>query len=336
MAITHVASTFDSGTANTSTTTVSKPTGLQVGDVMIAHVVMNDDTAATGPSGWTKYDDDVDGTNHFRSQVWYVVATSTQTGASNFTWTDPAGANSPMWGAISAYRGVDTSGVPIHAASQTSFTTDGATSVTGPSVTTTVTSTILHFRTVRLSGSTTIPTFTGSGSQRFQAGNHGASTSYSGTEFDAGSDTAPGTISGISITASTSPSTSFSRTIALPTLITNVSVNMPTPPDTAVAAYDATVLTGINTQAGVATATAAANNITVGVQGNITPTCAALNASVKVTANGVETATATANAPINGVHFDVPYSRTYVIGSESRGYSPAAESRLYLVDNRVS
>lgn len=279
MSITHVNTQSDSGTANTGTTTVTKPTGLQVDDLMLAFICMNDDAAATGPSGWTKYDDDVDTTNHFRSQVWYKVATSTETAATDFSWTTTAGATSPMWGAISAYRGVDTA-APINTAANSSFTTS-TNPVTGPSITTTATSTIVHYRQVRLSGSTTIPTYTGSGNQRFQAGNHGASTSYSGTSFDSGSDTAAGTITGISITCSSTPSTALSRTIALKTFA---------PPAT-------------NASAGVAAVTASALTPTLALAAAPAAGAAAATVSTKtpVVAVGVNAGVATSVVSVKQV-----------------------------------
>lgn len=69
--------------------TVTKPTGLAVGDVMIAFITSqtggtNEETH-TGPSGWTKLQDVVPD-NGTVLTVWGIIATSTETAASDFAW----------------------------------------------------------------------------------------------------------------------------------------------------------------------------------------------------------------------------------------------------------
>lgn len=192
---------------------------------MIAFVLANDDTAPTGPAGWTKLDDDLMSADHFRSQVWYVVATSTQTAATNFTWTDTVGPNSPMTAAISAYRGVD-QGSPINVGTQSTFDTSGLSAVAGPSATLTSTSWTIHYRCVRASAvsSPVIATFTGAGTERFDVGNHGGTVAYSHTAHDTNAEDAAGTVTGMTLTATTSStiSDSMSRTIALADADTSV------------------------------------------------------------------------------------------------------------------
>lgn len=80
-----VASFSTTAAANTTSVVITKPTGLVVGDIMFAFI-MNENGVTAAPSGWTLIGS-IDRTNYY-----YVVATSTQTAASNFTWTVNSGA----------------------------------------------------------------------------------------------------------------------------------------------------------------------------------------------------------------------------------------------------
>jgi hypothetical protein len=139
----------------------------------------------------------------------------------------------------------------------------------------------------------------------------------------------------ITASSSTNESDNVVASITLKTLITDVTVNMPTPPDSTATAYDPQVLTGIGPVATTATATSAAYDIKQGVQGNVTPTATAYNATVSLHSSPTaEVAQAVADAGTNGVHYGAPPSRTMIIGSESRGWAPVAENRVYTVERR--
>lgn len=207
----HVNTQEDSGTANTGSLTITKPVGLAVDHLMLAFFSVNVQTI-TPPSGWTQYDSDQPGTNAFTGQVFYKVADASDVAASNFNFTVSSTA-SPFCGAISAYADVDTTN-PIHAAAQTLGTT--ANPVTTPSVDITVPCLVVHSRCVR-ENSTTQITFTGPGgyTERQEFGNNGATVSYAGCSYDNGTISLSGTITGISITGSSAPTDSVSRSIAL-------------------------------------------------------------------------------------------------------------------------
>lgn len=205
----HINTQEDSGTANTGSLTITKPTGLEVDDLMLATFSVNVSTI-TPPAGWTQYDSDQPGANAFTGQVFYKVATSGDVAAGSFNFS-ASSTGSPFCGAISAYRYVDTSS-PIHTATQLLGTT--ADPVTSPSITITVPCLLVHVRNVR-DNSTTQITFTASGNERQEYGNNGATVSYAGVTYDSGAIHLAGTHTGISITGSSAPTDSVTRTIAL-------------------------------------------------------------------------------------------------------------------------
>lgn len=82
--------------------TITKPTSLAVGDIMVAHINFNlvsSETAVTPPSGWTEleYTPATDVTSYTA----YKVADSSDVAASNFSFTsDGSGVNTANIGAI--------------------------------------------------------------------------------------------------------------------------------------------------------------------------------------------------------------------------------------------
>lgn len=327
MPITHVNTQITTGTALTGSVAVTKPTGLAVGDVMLAFLNVNNSGLTSTPSGWTRLSQ-TNGTANvsYTVEVWYVVATSTQTAASSFTWTN-TDATSPMWAAITAWRGVDQNS-PIHT-SAVGTVTAAVNPVTTPGLTTTLPCRIVHFRSVRNNNAGVIATFTsGATSERFDGGNAGASVAYSGAAYDSNADSAAGSITGLSITNSGSSETDgVATTIALRVADTSASAGNAAATATA---NDATVQTGISVNAGNAAATATAFDATRGVEGILSPTAAALDATVSI-GTRAENVTATATAADKGVNFGAPPGRTMIVGADSRVYTPAAESRTYLI-----
>lgn len=281
MSITYV--NGNSGTPNTlsspgltSTSVVTKPSGLAVGDLMIA--VMHGDKAgfsAPGGQGWTRLLTQDASVNTWRMEVWYVVATSTHTAATNFTWTC-GDAGSPFHAAIYAYRGVSQTS-PINTWNINAATTTNPQST--PNLTTTSSCLVVHLRTVRKASGTTAFS-SGVTNERQDVSNHDT-VSYNQALYDSGSQAAAGSVSGVSITASSGPVTdTFAVAIAL-------------------AVGDINVTAGIATAtAGGLSATAAAGQSATASKG--AATAAALNPTAlggKVVLAGVAAATAAAGQP---------------------------------------
>lgn len=104
------------------------PTGLQVGDVMVAVVATHVGVTPTGPTGWTALVGS--GTTH---SVWWKIAVSGDIGAT-FTWSN-GGTNAYMAIAIAAYSGVDGTGpVDVVTAFGATATTPTLTPTSGSAV----------------------------------------------------------------------------------------------------------------------------------------------------------------------------------------------------------
>jgi Domain of unknown function (DUF1929)/Bacterial Ig domain len=123
--------------ANASTTTLvlPLPAGVAPGDVLLASVAVRGGPSITAPSGWSLARLDMDGS--FVRQAMYVKVASTSEPAS-FTWTLSAAKQAA--GGIAAFTGVDTTNPVDASAGQVNAS---ATSLTAPSVTTTVPDTML-------------------------------------------------------------------------------------------------------------------------------------------------------------------------------------------------
>jgi Domain of unknown function (DUF1929)/Bacterial Ig domain/Kelch motif len=126
-----------SSAANASTTTLvlPLPPGVAAGDVMLATVAVRGAPTITAPAGWSLARLDIDGT--FVRQAVYVKAASASEPAS-FTWTFSAAKQAA--GGIAAFTGVDTANPVDASAGQVNAS---ATTLTAPSVTTTVADTML-------------------------------------------------------------------------------------------------------------------------------------------------------------------------------------------------
>ena len=102
MAFTH-RNTQGTSSESAGSITITKPTNLAVGDLMVAVIGKDDDPAIdTVPSGWSTADTNGTTTgNDVRSGFYYKVADAADVAASNFTWSGDAGED--MAGAISAF-----------------------------------------------------------------------------------------------------------------------------------------------------------------------------------------------------------------------------------------
>lgn len=101
--------TKSSASGSAGDVTVTKPTSLAVGDMMIAFICSSTGGAGgeahAGPSGWTKIAESV-ATNGSVLTVWAIIATSTETAATDFSWTS-AGTNDTTVGAIFRITGTN-------------------------------------------------------------------------------------------------------------------------------------------------------------------------------------------------------------------------------------
>ena len=116
--------TAESATTNNTTLTITKPTGLAIGDVMIANIEQIDnennggnDLSNATSSGWSIIDGrqlGVIGGNpdyEFHGTLLYKIATGTDVAAPNFSFSLDNDANGDgSLGAIVAFRGVDVTG----------------------------------------------------------------------------------------------------------------------------------------------------------------------------------------------------------------------------------
>src|SRR5882672_7497835 len=144
------------GSSGTSSVTMTVPSGVVTGNVMIALVAQNTSglPAVTGaPSGWTQVLEQNDG-NSIGAAVYYRVATSSDVaGTTTYTWTFQQSARSG--GLIAAFSGVSTTSPVVASASQA----NGASgSYTAPSITPGVANTMLLALFAADSGNVTMAT----------------------------------------------------------------------------------------------------------------------------------------------------------------------------------
>lgn len=119
--ITQVTGSPQSATTTNTTLTITRPSGLAVGDVMIANIVQSDNDDADGGdlsnaslSGWTLIAGNQTGVTGSSGDEWwgtllYRVATASDVSAANFAFTLDAQADDGS-GAIMAFRGVNLTG----------------------------------------------------------------------------------------------------------------------------------------------------------------------------------------------------------------------------------
>jgi Secretion system C-terminal sorting domain len=146
--ITQVSGSPQSSTTTGTTLTITKPSGILAGDVMIANIVQSDNDGNTLSdaflNGWTEIDGGdfaTNGNDHWRGTILYRVATLTDQSAADYAFTVDADATEGSVGAIVAFRGVDiTGGVTETGAAGGPFDVDpGAITTSGNSDISTVT-----------------------------------------------------------------------------------------------------------------------------------------------------------------------------------------------------
>lgn len=94
--------------SNSSPINIAKPSGLAVGDILIAHISSisedsNTGTPTIGPDPWTLlgYEEEIDGNGTITQAVYMLVATATEVALTNFTYTPSGG---PRWINATMYR----------------------------------------------------------------------------------------------------------------------------------------------------------------------------------------------------------------------------------------
>jgi hypothetical protein len=100
--VSHRASSQGSNGSGATTLAVSRPTGTQAGDVLVAQVVVKGTVTITAPAGWTQIGSPVDGTGVRVATYWRVAATGDPT-----SWTFTLASKAQAAGGITAYTGVD-------------------------------------------------------------------------------------------------------------------------------------------------------------------------------------------------------------------------------------
>jgi len=126
--ITAVGSTVDANTAKSTSVTLNTPAGAIAGDVFVAQITVRDSATITPPSGWTLIRSNLQG--DLRQSLYYWVAAAPI--SASYTWS--LGASVRSAGGLAVYRGVENT-TPIDAHSGQG---GSGTSITAPSITTTV------------------------------------------------------------------------------------------------------------------------------------------------------------------------------------------------------
>lgn len=101
---------------------VPKPSGLTVGDLMLANILVNSSATITGvPSGWTLLDISLATGRNRKSAIYYKIATSGDVSASTFEWT--FNGNTSSINSIVAFATPPSTYLGIHPFSESSGTT---------------------------------------------------------------------------------------------------------------------------------------------------------------------------------------------------------------------
>lgn len=129
-------STATAASTPLTTIVVTKPAGVATNDVLLAAVSVDQTPTITPPAGWTLVRSDANGTTQTQAIYWHAAGASEP---ATYTFTFGAPVASAVAGLV-AYSGVDTTS-PIDVAGGQSNA--ASSSITAPSVTTTVANTML-------------------------------------------------------------------------------------------------------------------------------------------------------------------------------------------------
>ena len=118
----------DTGSGNTMTPGVTVPGSVQAGDTLVLTASMGNATSASPPSGWTQVGDE-SSSSALRSMVWVRTATADDAGSPVTVTMDSVHKVALV---LTAYRGVDASGVSASASTDASTDTHTTPDVTVP------------------------------------------------------------------------------------------------------------------------------------------------------------------------------------------------------------
>lgn len=344
MAITQVGSATSATGALPTSLTITKPTGVAVGDLLLALITSNEDASTGAPTGWVNILTETQSTpQHFGASWWYKIAVTADVSASNYVF-DSDDADAPIVGTIIALRGVDTvSPIAGQASNQLSFNT---TTLNAPTYTdTTTVGRSFYSRSVRTTGNN-VASFSSATSGQAELADtgvfSGGSVSYSHGIYWATSDFSGGAHSPdpVAITSSQTSGGGNLTAVVMAAFTVRGRVDVTT----------VNVATGVTTTAyaagvqtispGVGAVTAAANDATVSilpVAALASSTVAASGAVRSIPANyasvtaganaasvsmeaDADLAEATANANMPVAYYGAPVVRAYSVPNENRTY----------------
>lgn len=307
MAITQVGTaTTDTGT---TALTITKPTGVASGDILILTVATN--TASVTPvDSWNLVDVQNNAGTTMRNHLYWRLAGGSEGADYDITCTSSALSG----GAITAWRGVDTT-TPLDDVDSTATTTE-AEPATGPTSTATKAGRALYFRQAR-STSSAIPMSTaGAASELYDFACTGGGAFYEQAMYLADSDHTAGSVTGLAISAAVTESFNIERTILLASGVVNDTGDAGEVPVTGTA-YNAVGRPGISAPA-TETDAVSVNTINATVTTDIATNAAAQFCAVTaeayqpyVSAPRPITVSVTANAPTKVSEFHTVAATAY-------------------------
>lgn len=182
-----IAESHVTGTAISTGFTVANPTGIQVGDYMLMFLVTNKDTI-TKDSAFALIRQDLDSGNPWSMAVYDRTADSTDVAGTTYTWSCSGTTNAPNTAVIMAYRGVDPNNITFLGTGGRTYTSGTTNPVSTPSGVPNCPSLLVTGNGTRMSPSSAVATWTGTGNERFDGGNFGT-VSYQHAYYDSGTPT---------------------------------------------------------------------------------------------------------------------------------------------------
>lgn len=354
MAITQVGTATTGSSPSSGSFSVTKPTGVQSGDVLFVVGASNEGAWDTLPSGFVQQyvSTDANTANNFRVYVWTKVCGGSEPSSYSFGSTTASSGGAPMVAVISAWRGVDNTTPVLH-----SSNADGGASAepANPAISFTQTDNgrVLYARSSR--STTAIPTFSTGDSGWSELADHGdfsgGSVRYGIGLYAKTADTSSGSQTEAAVTCSTTdtdnvynlfclkadippvnaPATVASATAtAYPPASLTVGTSAAYAPVTATA-HNASVLTGVAAEnVPAASATVTAYDAAGWVIHPVDVGAVAFDATVAIeTQAGYATASVAVHDAVG--YYGAPESRRWTIPAEDRSWTIAAESRAWTI-----
>lgn len=187
MAATFQSAASDQVTADLDTSiVVPKPTGLAVGDLMVAVAGCGDSRSVSPPAGWTTLEDTTNGT--YRIAIFTRVATSGDVAATDFTFTASGGFSAASVGILRISSALDTGIVTAYA------TGPNDTSVTCADVTTVANGSLVIWGAYQGGASAGPGSIPGPATERIDVTSSFGGWFYAATEDRAAAGTATGPV----------------------------------------------------------------------------------------------------------------------------------------------